>query len=324
MGGGGYSRPVYSGGSSSSFGSAKSSTVSKATMTQTTMTGDMSPRNRKVKTTAKHPICVLLDVTGSNIDFARACYDKAPMFFGQIEQQGYLPAGEFAIAFNAVGDAFTDYAPLQIAEFEYAKEIDPWIKKIYLEGNGGGQQKETYELGAYFFNEMLEMPNAEMPFMFILADEAPYPKLHRDIVVKILGDCKFPEPTIDSKIIFEKLDKKFHNNVFVLLNKYSGCSFDDGITSGWESVLPKERIIKLEQEKSFVDIMLGIIAMVSNARSKDAYIKDMGNRGQDASRITAVNNALDSVSTALVPVSGSFNNIPVVAKKQRTSGIRKV
>ena len=33
---------------------------------------------------------IVLDVTGSNINFARLVYDKLPMFYGEIEQKGYL------------------------------------------------------------------------------------------------------------------------------------------------------------------------------------------------------------------------------------------
>ena len=41
--------------------------------------------------------------------------------------------------------------PLQMGQFESGLEMDDDLGKIYLEGGGGGQVYETYELAVYFF-----------------------------------------------------------------------------------------------------------------------------------------------------------------------------
>ena len=71
------------------------------------------------------------------------------MFVGQIMMQGYME--DPSICFAAVGDANSDQAPLQITEFAEGSAIDNQLSKLWLEGGGGGQHYETYELAAYFF-----------------------------------------------------------------------------------------------------------------------------------------------------------------------------
>ena len=99
--------------------------------------------DKRVKSGSKNPIVICLDVTGSNIDFAKIVYDKMPMFYGQIEEQGYLD--DFDICFMACGDANSDRYPLQVCNFEKGVKIDEWLESIVLESGGGGQKKETYE-----------------------------------------------------------------------------------------------------------------------------------------------------------------------------------
>lgn len=83
-------------------------------------------------------------------DWTKIIYDKIPMFYGQIMQQGYLT--DPALSFCAIGDAKTDKAPLQVADFGQGKEIDEKLSKLWLEDGGGGNQKESYELAAFFYH----------------------------------------------------------------------------------------------------------------------------------------------------------------------------
>ena len=97
MGGSSYDRDVYSSSSSSSWGSFGASDYSASKFTRSFLDSSMNPNGKILKSSAKTPIVIMLDVTGSNIDFARVVYDKMPMFYGQIEQKGYLE--DFEISF---------------------------------------------------------------------------------------------------------------------------------------------------------------------------------------------------------------------------------
>ena len=87
MGGYSYDRDVYSSSSSSSWSSSSNfgaSSYSTSKLSSTTLDYSMEPNGKIIKSTTKSPIIIVLDVTGSNINFARVVYDKLPMFYGQM------------------------------------------------------------------------------------------------------------------------------------------------------------------------------------------------------------------------------------------------
>ncbi|MFH1173585.1 MAG: hypothetical protein V1725_00445 [archaeon] len=320
MGGSSYDRDVGRSSSSGSFcrGSTSSNTA-KSAMSSSTATKDTDPKFKRVESKKKSPIVFALDVTGSNIEFARIVYDKAPMLHGQIEKQGYLK--DFDICFAAVGDAYSDHYPLQVCDFKHGIALDEQLKKLYLEGNGGGQQTESYEVAAHYFSERCSMPNAEMPFFFFIGDEAPYPSLDAAIAKKTLGlNLK---QDIPSKEVFDSLFEKFKNNVYFLQNPYCGRRSEDGYTrsirTAWQTFFNPyvQNILPVHEEKAVIDIILGAIAITSKSRDLEAYLKDMQDREQTAKRIATVGKSLTDLSKALVPVSHAK---PTVAKSKKNSG----
>lgn len=293
MGNSSYDRDVFSSTSSSGWGA---STKSAARMARTSLDSSMNPAKKGLKSDAKNPIMIMLDVTGSNINLARLFYDKAPMFYGQIEQQGYLK--DFELVICAVGDAFSDEYPLQIGTFAKGKAIDSWLEKLVLEGGGGGQMCESYELAAcYLLNKTEFRPDAQ-PIVLFVGDEAAYDCVRAHQASEIGVD--YSGSTTE---LFIDLRKKFNENVFMFLNGYSGGSFDADITDSWVRLLAPEHVIKIHEGKSVVDLMLGIIAMASKTRNLSSYITDMTNRGQKKTRIESVKKSLKNLEKALVPIT---------------------
>ena len=300
MGGYSYDRDVYG---SSSYGSSwGSSSYSQSALSASSLDSTMNPKGKILKSYTKNPVIVMLDVTGSNINFARLVYDKMPMFYGQIEQQNYLD--DFEILFCAIGDAYTDCYPLQVGEFAKGIELDSWLEKLVLEGCGGGQGKESYELAAYFLLKHVEFERGAEPIIFFIGDEAPYSRVNETQVEELIGE----HPQEDGIEPFEPLRRKVNDNVYMLLNKYNGGEFDDKITTAWQSVLAPEHTVKINEEKAIVDLMLGIISMVSTSRTLDTYRLDMGNRNQTQKRIEGVTESLKKLSNTLsiVKVKGEI------------------
>lgn len=301
MGGFSYDRDVYEESSSSSWDSTYSSfgtsSESVKKFTSTSLDSSMQPKGKILKSNSKSPIIVVLDVTGSNINFARVVYDKLPMFYGQIEQKGYLE--DFEISFCAVGDAYYDQYPLQIGNFAKGIELDSWLEKVVLEGGGGSFGEESYELAAYYLLKNTEFKKGAEPIIFFVGDEKPYPKIScsqvEDFGIEFFQNV---EP-------FRELRKKVHDNVFLLLNKACGKYFKDDIISCWEKLLAPEHVIKISEEKAIIDLMLGIISMVSSSRTLEEYEIDMLDRGQTKIRIEGVSKSLESLSTTLAPVKVS-------------------
>ena len=274
MGGSSYDRDVYSDSSSSSWGSSSSfgaSSYSASRFTSSSLDSLLKPNGKILESKTKSPIIVVLDVTGSNIDFARVVYDKLPMFYGQIEQKGYLK--DFDISFCAVGDAYTDDYPLQICDFAKGIELDSWLEKIVLESGGGGQGMESYELAAYYLYKNTKFVAGSEPIIFFIGDEKPYSTVNQSQAEQFDIEC------LESGIKpFELLRKKVNDNVFMLLNKYASRYFEDDTVACWEKLLAPEHVIKIGEEKAIVDLMLGIISMVSSTRTLETYKIDMLDR----------------------------------------------
>ena len=323
MGGGSYDRDVYS--SSSSWGSGSygsySSHANKA-MSAHSLDDSMFPKNRILHSSSKHPIIVVLDVTGSNIAFAKIVYDKMPMFFGQIEQKGYLK--DFDMAICACGDAHGDNYPIQIPEFAKGTEIDNWLKKLVLEGNGGGQRMETYELVAYYLLHNLSLENGAEPVILFLGDEAPYNTVTSDIIKEYINS-DYTE-TVDTKEVFTELLKKYPNT-FLFLNPYNGVSLDSDIRNKWVEMFgdKADHIITMErhQEKAIVDLMLSVIAMVGETDLKN-YKVDMLDRGQTSDRIDSIDRMLGNISKSLVPVTKVENIAISNSHRNRSNGSNRL
>ena len=315
MGGPTYDRDVYEESSSSSWGSSYSSSFGTSSesakkFTSTTLHSSMNPKGKILKSNSKSPIIVVLDVTGSNIDFARVVYDKLPMFYGQIEQKGYLE--DFEISFCAVGDAYHDEYPLQIGDFAKGIELDSWLEKVVLEGGGGAFGEESYELAAYYLLKNAEFEKESKPIIFFIGDEKPYPTVNRSQAEN------FGIEFFQSVEPFGELRKKVNDNVFLLLNKACGKYFKDDITSCWEKLLAPEHVIKISEEKAIIDLMLGVISMVSSTRTLETYKIDMLDRGQTQARIEGVSKSLAGLSTALVPVKVTGTIAKTTSDKKTT------
>ena len=283
MGGSSYDRDVYSGSSYDSWGT---SSVSNVKLSRTTLDSSSKPNNKTIKSMTKNPVVIVLDVTGSNINFAKLVYDKMPMFYGQLEN--YLD--DFDIAVLAIGDAgMGDEYPLQVGNFVKGIELDAEMEKMVLESGGGGNKRESYELAAHYLNECCEFNKDAEPIVFFIGDEMAYDK------VKV-SECKsLGLPSGESHDPFPKLIDKVDSNVFMMLNKYSGSEFNDTITEHWQRRLPSEHTILINEEKSIVDLMLGVVGLLNKKRLKTIE-SDMLARGQTLQRLSNVRDSLLSLS----------------------------
>jgi len=303
MGGGSYSRSVYSSSSSWSSGSSSKSRSSSSSggsdtaskkMSSTSLDKSMLPKGKVIRSNSKNPIIVALDVTGSNTKIAKIVYDKMPMFYGQIEQQGYLD--DFDVCFMAVGDAHHDDYPLQVTDFAKGIALDSWLEKVVLEGGGGPWGEESYNLAAEYLNQSFEFDADATPRVFFIADECMYDTVEYSHWKKHISDKERPNDSqMSKKAIFERLQNKVSDNIFCL-----NPSDKERVLGEWENVLPSQNVIRIKGDgKEIIDLILGTIALTSQTRDINSYQLDMKNRGQDTKRIETVAGALQNLNDSL-------------------------
>src|SRR6187431_140514 len=138
---------------------------------------------RESRDSDEHPeslaIAVLFDVTGSMGSVPRVLQTKLPQLLGLLTRKSY--ATDPHILFGAVGDASCDRVPLQIGQFESDNRMDDDLARIVLEGGGGGQMTESYELAMYFMARHTSLDCFEKRgrrgYLFLIGDELPYPRV---------------------------------------------------------------------------------------------------------------------------------------------------
>src|ERR1035437_3252154 len=94
-------------------------------------------------------IIVGIDVTGSMGMIAEAlAREGLGVLFTEILTR--KPVSDPHVMFMAIGDASCDSAPLQTSQFEASDVIIGQLTDIFLEGHGGGNDWESYNLPWYF------------------------------------------------------------------------------------------------------------------------------------------------------------------------------
>lgn len=152
-------------------------------------------RVRESRDSVDHPnslgIVFALDVTGSMGDIPKLMATQELPHFMKVLTDCKVPDPQ--LLFMAVGDAYSDHAPLQVGQFESTAELmDQWLTRSYLESGGGGSGEESYELALYFLAQHTEMDcwvkRQKRGYVFVTGDELPYAQLARTTVDGIVGD----------------------------------------------------------------------------------------------------------------------------------------
>lgn len=264
------------------------------------------------------PIAIMLDVTGSNISAAHRVHAKLPQLFGLLQRKGY--AEDPQILIGAIGDAYSDRVPLQVGQFESDNRIDAMVEAMYLEGNGGGQVHETYELGAYFLARHTYLEpwhkQGRKGYAIFIGDEMPYEMVRRNFgggyyghghtLESLTGDTL--EADIATKQIFEELQEQYE--VFFLFQK-QGAYRESQILPVWKELLG-ERALVLDDPDAVCEFIAGLLGLLEGGFDLDEIETDLKAIGADASAIRAAGKALATVGggTGGRVVSGTGGSLP--------------
>lgn len=136
------------------------------------------------------PIIMGLDVTGSMGRIPeRLIREDLPTLISKIMEKG-IPDPQ--LLFIALGDQYSDKAPVQVGQFESGdKEMDMWLTRTWLEGNGGGDSHESYLFAWYIaamhtITDSMEKRNKK-GFLFTIGDEKCHPVLEASSIRKFIG-----------------------------------------------------------------------------------------------------------------------------------------
>lgn len=248
---------------------------------------------RESRDSAEHPsslaISVLFDVTGSMGHVPRTLQAKLPDLLGLLLRKGY--ARDPQIMFGAIGDATCDRAPLQVGQFESDNRMDDQLGQILLEGGGGGQKRESYELAMYFMARHTSIDcfekRGKRGYLFIIGDEMPYRHVKRREVREVIGDS-----TADLRLsdLVDELTVKY--DVYFILPAGASYAGDNEVLSEWRSLLG-QNVLELDDLDAVCETIALTVGLGEDTIGLDEGLDDLADIGSAAG--ASVSRALSEI-----------------------------
>ncbi len=260
---GDYSPGVWAGHDFSSARRAYDSHVGRSYADATAagkVTKDLIPDS--VTTNSTSPLIVVVDETGSMGEWPKIMFSKLPYL--EHETKEYL-GDDAEFCFCAIGDAHNgETYPLQVRPFAKGLELEKRLKELIIEGNGGGQGTETYELAALYALKNIKMPKAIKPIIIFIGDEKCYNVVSKDMA-ETYCNVKL-EKAMPTSDIFKALQDKM--SVYFIQKSYgSGSGRSNNVSDDdrscfnhWKNLVGEDHIAVLPSADRVVDVIFGILA----------------------------------------------------------------
>ncbi|WP_214103980.1 hypothetical protein [Acrocarpospora catenulata] len=225
-------------------------------------------RTREAMDSDEHPeslaIAVFFDVTGSMQLVPRELQARLPRLLGTISRHIKDPQ----ILFGAIGDATCDRAPLQIGQFESDNRMDEDLRRILLEGGGGGNLTESYELAFYFLARHTQLDclrkRGVRGIAFVIGDETAYPAVKADEVAHIFGESLQQDIRLES-ILHEAMASW---DINFIIPGGTSHGRNQIVTGFWRTLLG-DRLIEIEDLSEICEtIALTVVDRVMSQRAR--------------------------------------------------------
>lgn len=231
-----------------------------------TMSDALNPRNIKIRESRdsdsnpeSNAIIIAGDVTGSMGMIAETLIRKGiGVAFQEILDR--KPVSDPHLMVMGVGDVNYDSAPLQVTQFEAGLAIAEQTAEIFLEGGGGGNAFESYDLPWYFAATRTAIDcfekRGKKGYLFTVGDEPPSPGLQREAIVQVFGDSISQDlPAKDLLTMAERYYDVFH---IIVEEGHFASRAPDRVTSAWRELLG-ERVIGLSDYTLLSEVIVSAI-----------------------------------------------------------------
>lgn len=278
---------------------------------------------RESRDSTAHPdsnaIMVWFDVTGSMAGVPRILQANLPKLHGLLTRKGYITDPQ--VLFGAIGDATSDKVPLQVGQFESGNEMEDDLANIFLEGNGGGQTAETYELAMYFSMHKTALDCFEKRgrkgYLFMIGDEKSYPMVKSAHVASLLGDTL--EADIPTETMVKRLQEKFH--CYFIIPKMTSYFSEPWLKAHWTGLFG-QNVLYLDDPAGICEciaLAIGINEGVTDIIEAEAHLKEVGSSSLVVRSATSAVSHLAGAG-GMVKVTGSS----LVPGDATTSGSKRI
>lgn len=261
---------------------------------------------RESRDSAEHPtslaIATFFDVTGSMVDLPRVFQTKLKELNGLLVRKGTVEHPQ--ILFGAIGDATCDTLPLQVGQFESDNRMDENLENIVLEGGGGGQKTESYELAMYFIARHTEIDSwnkrRKKGYLFMIGDEMAYGFVNRGEVKRAIGDIL--KEDIPTPSIVKEVGQRFET--YYILPEGASHGGDREVLSFWKRLLG-QNVLELEDPEAVCETIALQIGINEGKTDLDEGLKHLEELGISKSTRLAVRKALATKSKP--PIKGTIS-----------------
>jgi hypothetical protein len=275
---------------------------------------------RESRDSGEHPdstaIAVLFDVTGSMGEVPVTLQKKLPELLGLLLRKGYVTDPQ--ILFGAIGDATCDSIPLQVGQFESDNRMDENLENIFLEGGGGGQRTESYELAMYFIARHTDIDcwnrRGHKGYLFIIGDEMAYPLVKRREVLQQIADRL--ETDIPVEALVKELQRRYH--VFYILPKAASYGGNREILGFWRRLLG-QNVLELDESEAVCEIIALTSGMTEGTVDLAGGTADLEEFGVDGRTVRTVTTALARLPASSARVKASGGALPGLSGKPALS-----
>lgn len=216
------------------------------------------------------PLIVALDVTGSMGKIADniAKTGLGTLFEGILDRK---PISDPHLMFMGLGDANFDKAPLQVSQFEADNRIVQQLTQIYLEGGGGYNNFESYNLPWYFAAEHTIHDSyekrAKRGYLFTVGDEEAPKDLTKDQIQTFIGDTLERVPS--STEMLENVQRTYDVfHVVIKQGSHARC-YGDRVMASWSDLLG-QHVIPLDDYELLAETVVSAIEVAEGVAASDS------------------------------------------------------
>ena len=171
---------------------------------------------------------------------------------------------------TAVGDCKSDRYPLQATQFEADIRIIKQLTQLYLEGGGGGNDGESYNLLWYFASRLTSTDHyekrREKGFLITIGDDKCHRSLTRQEIRAVFG--QETEYDISNEELVREAEKKYE---LFHINIEKDDDHDYQVLADWQRYLPgRITVIRKKDIACLSQLIISLILTGMGASPKEA------------------------------------------------------
>lgn len=231
---------------------------------------NIKDKTRECRYSEEHPqafpIIIALDVTGSMGHVPDTLIRTGlPDIMQKILESGVKDP---QVLFIAIGDQYSDEAPIQVGQFESSDDLmDKWLKTVWLESGGGGNGGESYQLAwhtALYHTDCDWINEGKKGVLITIGDDDVHKSLSSNELKEFFGDRLEPETTSGLLSNVQLSWDVYH----IILNDYLGPSS----AKRWNKLLGDNSAITEDDDgKDIPEIISG---MILNSYKRQMHIAE--------------------------------------------------